>query len=66
MDKIIEDAMVATVASLVKARVEELGYDMNNLPDKRYIADTILAWLVNKYDIMNENIDKNKNNNGEQ
>lgn len=63
MDKIIEDAMVATVATLVKERVEELGYDMNNLPAKKYIDDEILVWLANKYEIMDNNIKLKKGNN---
>ena len=58
MDKIVEDTMVATVATLVKERVEELGFDINNLPAKRYINDVILIWLVDKYETMDNNIKK--------
>lgn len=60
VDPIIEEAIVQTVASLVKSRTEELGYDINHLPKTKYISDDILVWLVNKYDILIENIKGDK------
>lgn len=53
-DPILKEAVVATVASLVKIRTEELGYDINHLPKTKYISDPILVWLVNKYDDLND------------
>lgn len=40
---------VTVLATLVKARTIELGYDPDNLPKELNIQDDVMEWLVNKY-----------------
>lgn len=44
-------------ATLVKMRAEEIGYKTNAIPNRRYISDETLLWLLKKYTAIQDKID---------